>query len=153
MSYGNAASCCTYCWKLIFVEYFSVLISIIVLVLIINGLIFQNHIRVNSMIEKLAQFTDIRCCLIVGGLSAKVWYNCVALVVSFQNDHFKTIFSISCLFHCYLDIHFIWKFKLLHSRLINLKITISKIVRSPFLKTTISKWPSQNGEFFFRWLV
>jgi hypothetical protein len=24
------------------------------------------------MIEKLAQFTDIRCCLIVGGLSTKV---------------------------------------------------------------------------------
>lgn len=28
--------------------------------------------RVHSMIEKLAQFTDIRCCLIVGGLSTKV---------------------------------------------------------------------------------
>lgn len=25
------------------------------------------------MIEKLAQFTDIKCCLIVGGLSTKVW--------------------------------------------------------------------------------
>jgi hypothetical protein len=25
------------------------------------------------MIEKLAQFTDIRCCLIVGGLSTKVF--------------------------------------------------------------------------------
>ena len=24
------------------------------------------------MIEKLAQFTDIRCCLVVGGLSSKV---------------------------------------------------------------------------------
>lgn len=29
--------------------------------------------RVHSMIEKLAQFTDIRCCLVVGGLSTKVW--------------------------------------------------------------------------------
>ncbi|XP_062112876.1 DEAD-box ATP-dependent RNA helicase 28 [Humulus lupulus] len=29
-------------------------------------------VQVNSMIEKLAQFTDIRCCLIVGGLSTKV---------------------------------------------------------------------------------
>ncbi|ONM56328.1 ATP-dependent RNA helicase DRS1 [Zea mays] len=28
--------------------------------------------QVHSMIEKLAQFTDIRCCLIVGGLSTKV---------------------------------------------------------------------------------
>ncbi|TKW28557.1 hypothetical protein SEVIR_3G335900v4 [Setaria viridis] len=28
--------------------------------------------QVHSMIEKLAQFTDIRCCLIVGGLSSKV---------------------------------------------------------------------------------
>lgn len=28
--------------------------------------------QVQSMIEKLAQFTDIRCCLIVGGLSTKV---------------------------------------------------------------------------------
>ncbi|XP_011652411.1 DEAD-box ATP-dependent RNA helicase 28 isoform X2 [Cucumis sativus] len=28
-------------------------------------------IQVHSMIEKLAQFTDIRCCLIVGGLSRK----------------------------------------------------------------------------------
>lgn len=25
------------------------------------------------MIEKLAQFTDIRCCLVVGGLSMKVY--------------------------------------------------------------------------------
>ncbi|XP_021755961.1 DEAD-box ATP-dependent RNA helicase 28-like [Chenopodium quinoa] len=29
-------------------------------------------VQVHSMIEKLAQFTDIRCCLIVGGLSNKV---------------------------------------------------------------------------------
>ncbi|KNA12361.1 hypothetical protein SOVF_126550 [Spinacia oleracea] len=29
-------------------------------------------VQVHSMIEKLAQFTDIRCCLIVGGLSTKV---------------------------------------------------------------------------------
>ncbi|CAI0393281.1 unnamed protein product [Linum tenue] len=29
-------------------------------------------VQVHSMIEKLAQFTDIRCCLIVGGLSSKV---------------------------------------------------------------------------------
>ena len=29
--------------------------------------------RVLSMIEKLAQFTDVRCCLVVGGLSTKVW--------------------------------------------------------------------------------
>ncbi|KAK1296541.1 DEAD-box ATP-dependent RNA helicase 28 [Acorus calamus] len=29
-------------------------------------------VQVHSMIEKLAQFTDIRCCLIVGGLSMKV---------------------------------------------------------------------------------
>ncbi|XP_062164527.1 DEAD-box ATP-dependent RNA helicase 28 isoform X1 [Alnus glutinosa] len=29
-------------------------------------------IQVHSMIEKLAQFTDIRCCLVVGGLSTKV---------------------------------------------------------------------------------
>jgi hypothetical protein len=28
--------------------------------------------RVHSMIEKLAIYTDIRCCLIVGGLSKKV---------------------------------------------------------------------------------
>nr|XP_023880428.1 DEAD-box ATP-dependent RNA helicase 28-like [Quercus suber] len=28
--------------------------------------------KVHSMIEKLAQFTDIRCCLVVGGLSTKV---------------------------------------------------------------------------------
>lgn len=28
------------------------------------------------MIEKLAQFTDIRCCLIVGGLSTKVDFFC-----------------------------------------------------------------------------
>ncbi|KAJ8467989.1 hypothetical protein OPV22_030541 [Ensete ventricosum] len=28
--------------------------------------------QVHSMIEKLAQFTDIRCCLVVGGLSTKV---------------------------------------------------------------------------------
>nr|CAB3462064.1 unnamed protein product [Digitaria exilis] len=28
--------------------------------------------QIHSMIEKLAQFTDIRCCLIVGGLSTKV---------------------------------------------------------------------------------
>ena len=28
--------------------------------------------RVHSMIEKLAQFTDMRCCLVVGGLSSKV---------------------------------------------------------------------------------
>jgi ATP-dependent RNA helicase DDX27 len=25
------------------------------------------------MIEKIAQFTDIRCCLVVGGLSTKVF--------------------------------------------------------------------------------
>ncbi|KAI4302722.1 hypothetical protein MLD38_038439 [Melastoma candidum] len=29
-------------------------------------------IQVHSMVEKLSQFTDIRCCLIVGGLSTKV---------------------------------------------------------------------------------
>ncbi|KAL9225761.1 hypothetical protein vseg_001649 [Gypsophila vaccaria] len=29
-------------------------------------------IQIHSMIEKLAQFTDIRCCIIVGGLSSKV---------------------------------------------------------------------------------
>ncbi|KAJ9165956.1 hypothetical protein P3X46_020766 [Hevea brasiliensis] len=29
-------------------------------------------VQVHSMIEKLSQFTDIRCCLIVGGLSTKV---------------------------------------------------------------------------------
>lgn len=29
-------------------------------------------VQVHSMIEKLAQFTDIRCCLIIGGLSDKV---------------------------------------------------------------------------------
>lgn len=29
-------------------------------------------VQVHSMIEKLAQFTDIRCCLVVGGLSSKV---------------------------------------------------------------------------------
>ncbi|KAK9755079.1 hypothetical protein RND81_01G001200 [Saponaria officinalis] len=29
-------------------------------------------VQVHSMIEKLAQFTDIRCCIIVGGLSSKV---------------------------------------------------------------------------------
>ncbi|XP_015875716.2 DEAD-box ATP-dependent RNA helicase 28 [Ziziphus jujuba] len=29
-------------------------------------------VQVHSMIEKLAQFTDIRCCLIVGGLSTKM---------------------------------------------------------------------------------
>ncbi|WCJ35081.1 ATP-dependent RNA helicase DRS1 [Euphorbia peplus] len=29
-------------------------------------------VQVHSMLEKLAQFTDIRCCLIVGGLSSKV---------------------------------------------------------------------------------
>ncbi|XP_050364984.1 DEAD-box ATP-dependent RNA helicase 28 isoform X2 [Argentina anserina] len=29
-------------------------------------------VQVHSMIEKLAQFTDIRCCLVVGGLSLKV---------------------------------------------------------------------------------
>ncbi|CAM0949884.1 unnamed protein product [Alopecurus aequalis] len=33
--------------------------------------LFQTS-RVHSMIEKLAQFTDIRCCLIVGGLPTKV---------------------------------------------------------------------------------
>ncbi|KAL3689685.1 hypothetical protein R1sor_015994 [Riccia sorocarpa] len=29
-------------------------------------------VQIHSMLEKLAQFTDIRCCLIVGGLSSKV---------------------------------------------------------------------------------
>ncbi|KAK3222849.1 hypothetical protein Dsin_009874 [Dipteronia sinensis] len=29
-------------------------------------------VQVHSMIEKLAQYTDIRCCLVVGGLSTKV---------------------------------------------------------------------------------
>uniref|UniRef100_A0A5B6ZJ45 DEAD-box ATP-dependent RNA helicase 28 n=1 Tax=Davidia involucrata TaxID=16924 RepID=A0A5B6ZJ45_DAVIN len=29
-------------------------------------------VQVHSMVEKLAQFTDIRCCLIVGGLSTKM---------------------------------------------------------------------------------
>ncbi|EFJ21243.1 hypothetical protein SELMODRAFT_107914 [Selaginella moellendorffii] len=29
-------------------------------------------VQLHSMIEKLAQFTDIRCCLVVGGLSSKV---------------------------------------------------------------------------------
>eukprot|EP01018_Ginkgo_biloba_P019412 Gb_16576 [translate_table: standard] len=29
-------------------------------------------VQVHSMVEKLAQFTDIRCCLVVGGLSTKV---------------------------------------------------------------------------------
>ncbi|KAI5077374.1 hypothetical protein GOP47_0007198 [Adiantum capillus-veneris] len=29
-------------------------------------------VQVHSMIEKLAQFTDVRCCLVVGGLSTKV---------------------------------------------------------------------------------
>ncbi|CAA6655983.1 unnamed protein product [Spirodela intermedia] len=29
-------------------------------------------VQVHSMIEKLARFTDIRCCLIVGGLSSKI---------------------------------------------------------------------------------
>ncbi|KAE8689301.1 hypothetical protein F3Y22_tig00110940pilonHSYRG00313 [Hibiscus syriacus] len=29
-------------------------------------------VQVRSMIEKLAQYTDIRCCLIVGGLSLRV---------------------------------------------------------------------------------
>lgn len=29
-------------------------------------------VQVHSMIERLAQFTDIRCCLVVGGLSSKV---------------------------------------------------------------------------------
>uniref|UniRef100_A0A3N7F3Y9 DEAD-box ATP-dependent RNA helicase 28 n=1 Tax=Populus trichocarpa TaxID=3694 RepID=A0A3N7F3Y9_POPTR len=29
-------------------------------------------VQVHSMIEKIAQFTDIRCCLVVGGLSTKV---------------------------------------------------------------------------------
>ncbi|XP_078448280.1 DEA(D/H)-box RNA helicase family protein isoform X2 [Wolffia australiana] len=29
-------------------------------------------VQVHSMIEKLAQFTDIKCCLIVGGLSSKI---------------------------------------------------------------------------------
>ncbi|KAG0468706.1 hypothetical protein HPP92_018034 [Vanilla planifolia] len=29
-------------------------------------------IQVHSMVEKLSQFTDIRCCLVVGGLSSKV---------------------------------------------------------------------------------
>lgn len=28
--------------------------------------------RVHSMAEKLAQFTDVRCALVVGGLSLKV---------------------------------------------------------------------------------
>lgn len=38
--------------------------------------------RVHSMIEKLAQFTDIRCCLIVGGLSTKVCYKFIFLVAT-----------------------------------------------------------------------
>ncbi|GAB2219154.1 hypothetical protein Droror1_Dr00006784 [Drosera rotundifolia] len=29
-------------------------------------------VQIHSMIEKLAQFTDIRCCIIIGGLSSKV---------------------------------------------------------------------------------
>ncbi|KAL2632017.1 hypothetical protein R1flu_016703 [Riccia fluitans] len=29
-------------------------------------------VQIHSMLEKLAQFTDIRCCLVVGGLSSKV---------------------------------------------------------------------------------
>ncbi|KAL5077547.1 hypothetical protein RYX36_016531, partial [Vicia faba] len=36
------------------------------------GMLNQHQFRVHSMIEKLAQFTDIRSCLIVGGLSTKV---------------------------------------------------------------------------------
>jgi hypothetical protein len=34
--------------------------------------ILMSLCRVHSMTEKLAQFTDIRCCLVVGGLSTKV---------------------------------------------------------------------------------
>ncbi|RZB91444.1 DEAD-box ATP-dependent RNA helicase 28 [Glycine soja] len=38
----------------------------------IRVLILTPTREVHSMIEKLAQFTDIRCCLVVGGLSTKV---------------------------------------------------------------------------------
>jgi hypothetical protein len=30
--------------------------------------------RVHSMLQKLAQFTDVSCCLVVGGLSSKVGF-------------------------------------------------------------------------------
>ncbi|KAG6519460.1 hypothetical protein ZIOFF_022954 [Zingiber officinale] len=40
--------------------------------LILHHEYLNGGLRVHSMIEKLAQFTDIRCCLVVGGLSTKV---------------------------------------------------------------------------------
>ena len=48
------------------------------------------------MIEKLAQFTDVRCCLIVGGLSSKVRKCFLAIFLTFI--YFKL--SQLKLFHC-----------------------------------------------------
>jgi ATP-dependent RNA helicase DDX27 len=31
-------------------------------------------VQVHSMLQKLAQFTDVSCCLVVGGLSSKVGF-------------------------------------------------------------------------------
>lgn len=43
--------------------------------------------RVHSMVEKLAQFTDIRCCLVVGGLSTKVYiFFCRCTIALIQVD-------------------------------------------------------------------
>ncbi|RZR80101.1 hypothetical protein BHM03_00006019 [Ensete ventricosum] len=47
---------------------------------------FLLNCRVHSMIEKLAQFTDIRCCLVVGGLSTKVCWRII--------DHLRNSLSV-----------------------------------------------------------
>ena len=62
--------------------------------LIINQ-ILMSLCRVHSMIEKLAQFTDIRCCLVVGGLSTKVW-SWISLMVWFMNTWYKVSLHPQC---------------------------------------------------------
>lgn len=45
------------------------------------------------MIQKLAQFTDIRCCLVVGGLSTKVCS---------QEFHYLFLAYSLCIMQCYV---------------------------------------------------
>ena len=69
----------------------------------------------------------------------KMYTISVLFGLPFWMFHFKIIiskqsFPNSCLFHHHLDVHFIWKFKFLHSILIYFKITISKNITLLFPK-------------------
>ena len=58
------------------------------------------------MIEKLAQFTDIRCCLIIGGLSDKVRHNFVCFI--FVDDCKFDMFPGGACYVFFFTVHLHW---------------------------------------------